>query len=98
MQLAKIADSIERFCKQVKEGLSNATFEQKRTLVELLIDQVVVTDEEVQIRYVVPTSPEGSHHPFCHLRTDYPERSSKVEIHAAASARRNHCERCRRRR
>ncbi len=71
IELAKIADSIEQFCKQVKEGLSNATFEQKRALVELLIDQVVVTDEEVEIRYVVPTSPEGPHLPFCHLRTDY---------------------------
>jgi site-specific DNA recombinase len=71
IELAKIADSIEQFCKQVKEGLSSATFEQKRTLVELLIDQVVVTDEEVEIRYVIPTSPEGPHHPFCHFRTDY---------------------------
>jgi site-specific DNA recombinase len=44
IELTKIADSIERFCKQVKEGLSDATFEQKRALVELLIDQVVVTD------------------------------------------------------
>jgi site-specific DNA recombinase len=71
IELAKIADSIEQLCKQVKEGLSNATFEQKRALVELLIDQVVVTDEEVEIRYVIPTSPEGPHLPFCHLRTDY---------------------------
>jgi site-specific DNA recombinase len=71
LELAKIADSIERFCEQVRSGLANATFEQKRILVELLIDQVVVTDEEVEIRYVVPTSPEGPHHPFCHLCTDY---------------------------
>ena len=71
IELAKIADSIEQFCKQAKEGLSNATFEQKRALVELLIDQVVVTNEEVEIRYVIPTSPEGPHLPFCHLRTDY---------------------------
>jgi site-specific DNA recombinase len=70
-ELAKIADPIERFCEQVRSGLANATFEQKRALVELLIDQVVVTDEEVEIRYVVPTSLEGPHHPFCHLRTDY---------------------------
>ena len=71
IELAKIADSIEQFCKQVKEGLSNATFEQKRALVELLIDQVLLTNEEVEIRYVIPTSPEGPHLPFCHLRTDY---------------------------
>ena len=71
IELTEIAHSIEKFCEQVNSGLSGATFEQKRSLVELLIDRVVVTDEEVEIRYVVPTSPDGPHHPFCHLRTDY---------------------------
>jgi site-specific DNA recombinase len=70
-QLATIADSIEEFCERVRVGLADATFEQKRRLVELLIDRVIVTDEEVEIRYVVPTSPEGPYQPFCHLRTDY---------------------------
>jgi site-specific DNA recombinase len=55
----------------VRARLAIATFEQKRRLVELLIDRVIVNDEEeVEIRYVVPTSPEGPHQPFCHLRTD----------------------------
>ena len=71
-KLAGIADSIEGFCEQVRAGLADATFEQKRRLVELLIDRVIVTDEEVEIRYVVPTSSDGPHQPFCQLRTDYP--------------------------
>ena len=71
VELAEIADSIEKFCEQVKIGLSGATFEQKRALVDLLIDRVIVTEEEVEIRYVVPTSPDGPHQPFCQLRTDY---------------------------
>src|SRR5215203_4406244 len=70
-ELAAIADSIEEFCERLRAGLADATFEQKRRLVELLIDRVIVNDEEVEIRYVVPTSPEGPHQPFCHLRTDY---------------------------
>ena len=70
-ELSGIANSIEKFCEQVKGSLSNASFEQRRALVELLIDRVIVTDEEVEIRYVIPTSPEGPHQPFCHLRTDY---------------------------
>jgi site-specific DNA recombinase len=70
-ELAGIADSIEGFCEQVRAGLANATFEQKRRLVELLIDRVIVSDEEVEIRYVVPTSSNRPHQPFCHLRTDY---------------------------
>jgi site-specific DNA recombinase len=69
-ELARIADSIEGFCEQVRAGVAEATFEQKRRLVELLIDRVIVTDEEVEIRYVIPTSPEGPHQPFCQLRTD----------------------------
>jgi site-specific DNA recombinase len=71
IELAGIAGSIEKFCEQVGAGLAGATFEQKRALVELLIDRVIVTDEEVEIRYVVPTSPEEPHQPFCYLRTDY---------------------------
>jgi hypothetical protein len=31
----------------------------------------VVTGEEVEIRYVIPTSPKGEAIPFCHLRLDY---------------------------
>ena len=38
-KLARIADSIERFCEQLRAGLADATFEQKRRLVELLIQR-----------------------------------------------------------
>jgi site-specific DNA recombinase len=37
----------------------------------LLIDRVIVTDAEVEIRYVLPTSPDSEHVRFCHLRKDY---------------------------
>jgi site-specific DNA recombinase len=70
-ELCAVGDSIEEFCEQVKAALFDATFEQKRALVELLIDRVIVADEEVEIRYVIPTSPNGPYQPFCHLRTDY---------------------------
>ena len=59
------------FCQRVQAGLAGASFAQRRQLVELLIDRVVVTDEEVEIRYVIPTSPRGEHRRFCHLRLDY---------------------------
>lgn len=70
-ELEQIAASIEQFCVHVRAGLEAATFEQKRQLVELLVDQVVVTNEEVEIRYVMPTSPNGARQPFCQLRLDY---------------------------
>jgi site-specific DNA recombinase len=59
------------FCDRVQAGLADATFAQRRQMVELLIDRVVVLDGEVEIRYVIPTSLRGEHTRFCHLRLDY---------------------------
>ena len=70
-EVAGLAIAIEEFCARVQRGLVNATFEQKRQLVELLIDRVIVTDAEVEIRYVIPTHPSSEHIRFCHLRKDY---------------------------
>jgi site-specific DNA recombinase len=63
--------SIQDFCQRVATGLANATFAQKRALVELLIDRVVVTNGDVEIRYVIPTTPGSEKTRFCHLRKDY---------------------------
>jgi site-specific DNA recombinase len=70
-EAAAMASSVERFCQRVQAGLAQATFRQKRQLVELLIDRVVVTEEQVEIRYVIPTSPRAEHTRFSQLRTDY---------------------------
>ncbi|GHO42240.1 recombinase family protein [Ktedonospora formicarum] len=69
--LAAQVQSIEAFCQRVQLGLAEATFEQKRQLIELLIDRVVVTDGEVEIRYVIPTSPSSEQLHFCYLRLGY---------------------------
>jgi site-specific DNA recombinase len=73
LELAGVADGIERFCQTIWAGLATATFAQRRQLAELLIDRVVVTDGEAEIRYVLPTSPDGPHRPFCQLRKDHLE-------------------------
>ena len=70
-ELSGWTTSITDFCQRIQQSLVNATFEQKRQVVELLIDRVVVTGEEVEIRYVIPTSPDGEHTRFCQLRKDY---------------------------
>ena len=70
-QLAGMAASLEAFRERVHGGLAQASFEQRRQLVLLLIDRVIVTDAEVEIRYVLPTSPDSEHVRFCHLRKDY---------------------------
>jgi site-specific DNA recombinase len=71
VELSDLATSIEAFCIKVRPMLEHATFTQRRQLVELLIDRVVVTENKVEIRYVVPTRSESPHVPFCHLRTNY---------------------------
>jgi site-specific DNA recombinase len=70
-KVAGLTSSIAAFCQRVQASLTNATFEQKRRLVELLIDRVIVIDDEVEIRYVIPTHPRGEHVRFCQLRKDY---------------------------
>jgi site-specific DNA recombinase len=79
-QMAGWSASIEAFSQKVQVGLENATFEQKRKLIELLIDRVVVTNDAVEIRYVFPLSPESQHIRFCHLRKDYFHGSSAALV------------------
>jgi site-specific DNA recombinase len=70
-ELTMLAQGIESFCQRVQQGLAQATFDEMRHLVELLIDRVIVTREEVEIRYVIPTSPRGEYARFYQLRLDY---------------------------
>ena len=70
-ELVQLGASIEDFCHRIQAGLADAMFEQKRTLVELLIDRVLVDNGEVEIRYVVPTHRRSESVRFCHLRKDY---------------------------
>jgi len=53
-EVAGLASSIDAFCQRVQASLTNATFAQKRRLVELLIDRVIVTNDEVEIRSCDP--------------------------------------------
>jgi hypothetical protein len=71
MDTATLAEGIEAFCERVRQTLDQLTFAQRRQLVELLIDCVIVCDSMVEIRYVVPTSQKGEGTPFCHLRSDH---------------------------
>jgi site-specific DNA recombinase len=78
--LHAVADGIEAFCQTVRAGLATATFAQRRLLVELLIDRVVVTNDEVEIRYVLPISPDGPHPRFCQLRKDHLNLPSRMHL------------------
>jgi site-specific DNA recombinase len=70
-ELAGWAASAADFCARVRAGLASADFARKRQLIELLIDRVLVTDSEIEIRYVIPLSTGSEKVHFCHLRKDY---------------------------
>ena len=76
-ETARLAVQAEMFCQRVRQGLEQADFDRKRELLELLVDRVIVTDGDVEIRYVIPTGPEGEREPFCRLRTDYLHRAPR---------------------
>jgi len=69
--LTGMVQSITAFCQRVQTGLAHATFAQQRTLVELLVDRVLVANGDVEIRYAIPTHPRGEMTRFCQLRKDY---------------------------
>src|SRR4029453_6476003 len=71
VQVSAIAQSTTQVLNGLRVGLGQASFEQRRQLVELLIDRVVVTDGQVEIRYVIPTTDHSTKTRFCYLRTDY---------------------------
>ena len=64
IQVAQLASHIETFCQRLRPTLDTLDFAQRRQLVELLIDRVIVNDGEVEIRYVIPTSRKGEERPF----------------------------------
>jgi site-specific DNA recombinase len=72
-EIARVSLSIDEFCRRVQKGLEQATWEQKRQLIEWLVVRVIVTDGDVEIRYAIPTSPNGEATRFCHLQSDYRE-------------------------
>jgi len=50
----KIFDNIETFCNAVKRGINNASFEDRRKIIELLVEEVIVTNGKVEIIHILP--------------------------------------------
>ena len=70
-ELSGMVGQVEDYCWRVSEALAGASFEQKRRLIELLNDRVIVTEEEVDVGDVIATSASGEDTRFCHLPTNY---------------------------
>ena len=81
--ITQVMTTMNEFCQRVQQGLSQATFVQRRQLVDLLIDRVIVTEGDVEIHYVLPTTSASEHVRFSHLRTNYLPLFSAVAAHGA---------------
>jgi site-specific DNA recombinase len=55
-QLERLVSHLDAFRTTLAAGLERATFDQRRALVELLVDRVVVDAPGVEIRYIIPLS------------------------------------------
>jgi site-specific DNA recombinase len=83
-ELAGWTASAADFCARVQGGLAKADFLQKRQLIELLIDRVLVSDGTVEIRYVIPLNSGSEKVRFCHLRKEYFEIVEAAKAHGVA--------------
>jgi site-specific DNA recombinase len=61
---AALASGVQAFCQRVEPSLDQLTFAQRRQLVELLIDRVIIDDHLLEIRYAIPTAEKGASSPF----------------------------------
>jgi len=65
LQTTELASGVHDFCQRIQPTLENLNFAQRRQLVELLIDRVIINnDHELEIHYVIPTAQAGANFPF----------------------------------
>ncbi len=75
-----LVTTIEAFCARIRAGLEHATLEQQRQLIERFVDRVVVTNDDVEIRYVIPTTSTSEYVRFCHVRANYFQREAMTLV------------------
>ena len=64
VDVAALAQGIEAFCRRTQPTLDNLTFVQRRQLVELLIDRVIVNDLRWKFAMWCPRAPKAKPPPF----------------------------------
>jgi site-specific DNA recombinase len=67
-RLKAVAMNMEGFRAAIARGLDRMDFAQRRALVELLIDRVVVDPPQVEIRYIIPISGAAQRNGVLHPR------------------------------
>jgi site-specific DNA recombinase len=74
-EAAGILNDLKEFCGRIHNRLQEASFEEKQTILQLLIERIMVGEDSLEIRHVIPlreTGPRqsGSGPPGSRLRSD----------------------------
>jgi hypothetical protein len=48
--------TLEEFCQNIRAALATPSFATKQRLLRLVVEQIVVTDEQITIKHVIPLS------------------------------------------
>ena len=51
----ELIDDFDQFCQRIRENLANPSFDVQQEVIRLLIDHVVVGENEIVIKHIVPT-------------------------------------------
>jgi len=70
-----VLDDLRSFCDRIQSRLTNASFEEKQSILQLLIERIIVGDDTLEIRHVIPLRnpgqpPTGPAPPNSGLRSD----------------------------
>ena len=53
-QAREVLENLEAFCRRINARLDDATFEEKQVILQLLIERIIVSEDTLEIRHVVP--------------------------------------------
>ena len=53
-QAREVLEDLETFCRRINARLDDATFEEKQSILQLLIERIIVGEDTLEIRHVIP--------------------------------------------
>ena len=53
-QVREVLEDLEAFCGRINARLEDATFEEKQAILQLLIERIIVGEDTLEIRHVIP--------------------------------------------
>ena len=53
-QAREVLEDLKTFCRRINARLDDATFEEKQSILQLLIERIIVGEDTLEIRHVIP--------------------------------------------